>query len=346
MLIIGCDFHPGVQQISFVDRETGEYGQMRLDHKKGEAERYYRSLAGCSVRVGVEATGRMRWFERLLEELGFELWGADPRKVRAAAAHQAKTDKKDAELLLRLLLEDRFPRLWIPSAEQREARQLVLHRHRRVQTRTRAKNQLQALASNEGLRRRVWSQAGQAELKKLALSPWGQVRRQDWLELLAELNQRIDPLDEALVKQAQQRPEIQLLMTHRGVGPVVATALVVTLGDPRRFASSKQVAAYLGLVPQENSSGQGRQRLGHITKQGNNLLRGLLVEAAHVAVRWEPEWSRKYARLAIKKNRSIAAVAMARCLAVRLWWMWKLGLSYEQRKAQKQESHSHAELLG
>src|SRR5579863_3024572 len=115
MLIIGCDFHPGVQQISFVDRETGEYGQMRLDHKKGEAERYYRSLAGRSVRVGVEATGRMRWFERLLEELGFELWVADPRKVRAAAAHQAKTDKKDAELLLRLLLEDRFPRLWIPA---------------------------------------------------------------------------------------------------------------------------------------------------------------------------------------------------------------------------------------
>ena len=83
--------------------------------------------------------------------------------------------------------------------------------------------------------------------------------------------------------------------------------------------------------------------MGHITKQGNSLLRGLLVEAAHVAVRYEPEWKRKYLHLAMKKNRSIAAVAIARCLAVRLWWMWKLGLNYEQFKKQKQESRSHAE---
>lgn len=343
MLIIGCDYHPSVQQIAVLDQETGEYQELRLEHKKGEAERFYRKLAGQPVRVGVEATGGMRWFERLLCGLGFELWVGDPVKVRAAAARQPKTDKEDARLLLRLLLENRFPRIWMPTLEQRDARQLVLHRHKLVQTRTRAKNQLQALATNEGIQKRVWTQAGQAELKKAALSPWASVRRQDWLELLAELNQRIDPLDEALEQQAEQRPEVQLLMTHRGVGPVVATAFVVTLCDPKRFASSKQVAAYLGLVPQENSSGKGRQRLGHITKQGNNLLRGLLVEAAHVAVRYEPEWKQKYLRLAMKKNRSIAVVAIARCLAVRLWWMWKLGLTYEQYRAQKKESRSHAE---
>jgi transposase len=343
MLIIGCDYHPSFQQISFVDQETGECGNLRLDHKNGEAERFYRKLAGQRVRVGVEATGGMRWFERLLRELGFELWVADPVKVRAAAAHKAKTDKRDADLLLQLLLENRFPRIWVPTVEQRDARQLVLHRHKLVQTRTRAKNQLQALATNEGIQKRVWTRAGQEELKKVALSPWANVRRQDWQELLEELNERIDPLDQALKQQAQQRPEVKLLMTHRGVGPVVATAFVVTLCDPKRFANSKQVAAYLGLVPQENSSGQGRQRLGHITKQGSNLLRGLLVEAAHVAVRFEPEWQRKYLRLAMKKNRSIAAVAMARCLAVRLWWMWKLGLNYEQFRAQKKESRSHAE---
>jgi transposase len=343
MLIIGCDYHPSFQQIAVLDQETGEYQELRLEHKTGEAERFYRKLVGQQVRVGVEATGGMRWFERLLHELGFELWVGDPAKVRAAAARKPKTDKEDARLLLRLLLENRFPRIWVPTVEQRDARQLVLHRHKLVQTRTRAKNQLQSLATNEGILKRVWTQAGQAELKKAALSPWGRVRRQDWLELLADLNQRIDPLDQALEQQAEQRSEVQLLMTHRGVGPVVATAYVVTLCDPKRFANSKQVAAYLGLVPQENSSGKGRQRLGHITKQGNNLLRGLLVEAAHVAVRFEPEWQRKYLRLAMKKNRSIAAVAIARCLAVRLWWMWKLGLNYEQFKAQKKESRSHAE---
>jgi transposase len=284
----------------------------------------------------------MRWFERLMAGLGFELWVGDPAKIRAAAAGKSKTDKRDAELLWRLLVENRFPRIWVPSTEQRDARQLVLHRHRLVQTRTRAKNQLHAIAANEGLypRKRAWSQAGQTELMNLELSPWGNVRRQDWQELLGDLNRRIEPLDQALKLQAAQRPEIRLLTTHPGVGPVVATAYVLTICDPHRFETSKQVAAYLGLVPLEKSSGKGRQRLGHITKQGNSMLRGLLVEAAHIAVRHEPRWKRKYLRLAMKKNRSIAAVAVARCLAIRLWWMWKLGLDYGQIV---RESRSHAE---
>ena len=343
MWIIGCDYHPSFQQVAFVNQITGEHGNLRLDHKSGEAEQFYRALAGQQVCVGVEATGTLGWFERLLQEIGIELWVGDPMKIRTAAARKAKTDKRDAELLLRLLLEKRFPRIWVPTAEQRDARQLVLHRHRLVQARTRAKNQLHAIAANAGLhpKRRVWSQAGQAELMALSLPPWTSVRRQDWQELLGEFNQRIRPLDAALQEQAEQRPEIQLLMTHPGVGPVTATAFVVTLGEVGRFQNSKQVAAYLGLVPLEESSGKGKQRLGHITKQGNSLMRALLTEAAHVAVRQDVQWRRKYVRLAMKKNRSIAAVAIARNLAVRLWWMWKLGLDYGQLK----ESRSHAEQL-
>lgn len=341
MWIIGCDYHPSFQQIDFVNQETGECGNRRLDHKSGEAEQYYRGLAGQQVRVGMEATGSMRWFERLLGELGIELWVGDPARIRAAAARKPKTDKLDAKRILRLLLKDDFPIIWRPSLEVRDARQLVSHRHRLVQTRTRAKNQLQAIARNEGLfaKRRVWCQAGQSELMALPLSRWGTVRRQDWLELLGELNQRIEPLDQALQRQAEERAEVKLLMTHPGVGPVVATAYVLIIGDPTRFATSRKLAAYLGLVPLEDSSGKGRQRLGHITKQGNSMLRGLLTEAAHIACRYDAQWKRKYVRLSMKKNRSIATVAIARNLAVRLWWMWKLGLDY----GQLQESRSHAE---
>ena len=343
MWIIGCEFHPSFQQIAGMDQTTGEYRRLRLEHKSGEAERFYRGLAGQQVRVGMEATGSTRWFERLLQELGFQLWVGDPTRIRAAAAHKPKTDKRDAALLLQLLLEKRFPRIWVPSQEQRDARQLVLHRRRLVQVRTRAKNQLHALATNEGLypNRRAWTQAGQAELMALPLPPWASIRRRDWQEVLEDLNQRIAPLDRAMQQEAKQRPEVQLLMTHPGVGPVVAMAFVLTLCDPNRFQSSKQVAAYVGLVPLEESSGKGRQRLGHITKQGNTLLRSLLVEAAHIAVRYEPQWRRKFLRLAMKKNRSLATVAVARNLAVRLWWMWKLGLDYGQMK----ESRSHAEQL-
>jgi transposase len=339
MWIIGCDYHAGFQYIAFVNQATGEYGSRRLEHSNGEAEQFYRSLAGQALRVGIESTGGTGWLERLLGELGMELWIGDAARIRAAAAHKQKTDRRDAELLLQLLLEERFPRIWRATAEQQDLRQLLVHRHRLVQMRTRVKNQLQALARNEGMQRkqRLWSEAGQRELLGLSLGPWASVRRSDLLTLLQELDRRMQPLDQNLKQQAEQRPEARLLMTHPGVGPVVSMAFVLTLGDPLRFASSKQVASYLGLVPLERSSG-GRQRLGHITKQGSSLLRGLLVEGARVAAQREPEWKRRYIRLALKKNRSIAAVALARRLGVRLWWMWKLGLTYGQIL----ESHSHA----
>ncbi len=145
-------------------------------------------------------------------------------------------------------------------------------------------------------------------------------------------------LNQAVEAAAEASPVVRCLRQQRGVGPVVGLAYKLTILDPTRFQTSQQVASYLGLIPCERSSG-GKQRLGHISKQGNALLRGLLVEAAHVAVRWEPQWRRQYVRLAMKKNRSIAAVAMARKLAVRLWWLWKSGLASGQIGG----SGSHAE---
>jgi len=137
MLIIGCDYHPGVQQVAFMDTETGEFGERRLEHGEGEAEKFYRDLqqAGIRVRVGMEATGHARWFERLLEELHFEVWIGDPLEIRATRVRKQKTDRYDAQLLLKLLLEDRFPRIWVASWENRDLRQLLWHRHRLVQMR-------------------------------------------------------------------------------------------------------------------------------------------------------------------------------------------------------------------
>jgi Transposase len=156
MIIIGCDYHPGFQQIAFVDTETGELNELRLEHRE-EAEKFYQALAaqGMRVRVGMEASGHARWFERLLAELHFELWSGDAAEIRTKRIRKQKTDRQDAQLILRLLLEDRFPRIWMPSGENRDLRQLLWHRHRMVQTRTRLMNQLQAVALNEGLRRNV-----------------------------------------------------------------------------------------------------------------------------------------------------------------------------------------------
>ena len=116
------------------------------------------------VRVGMEASGHARWFERLVGELQFELWIGDAAEIRTKRVRKQKTDRQDAQLILRLLLEDRFPQIWVPSWENRDLRQLLWHRHRMVQARTRIMNQLQAVALNEGLRckKRLWRERGRA----------------------------------------------------------------------------------------------------------------------------------------------------------------------------------------
>ena len=166
MLIIGCDYHPAFQQIAFVDTDTGELQERRLQHRE-EAEKFYRELAvqGMKVRVGMEASGHARWFERLLAELNFELWIGDAAEIRTKRVRKQKTDRQDAQLILQLMLENRFPEIWVPSGENRDLRQRLWHRHRLVQARTRMMNQLQAVAMNEGVRRKkgLWSKSGRAQ---------------------------------------------------------------------------------------------------------------------------------------------------------------------------------------
>jgi len=333
MLIIGVDYHPSDQYIAFADTETGECGERRLNHSDGEAEKFYRELKqrGLSVRVGMEATGYSRWFERLLTELGIELWIGDAAEIKTRRVRKQKTDRNDAALLLKLLVEDNFPRIWVPGPENRDLRQLLWHRHRLVQMRTRIMNQLQALAMNEGQRRKkkLWSEQGRAQLEKLSLAPWASRRRKDLLELLDRMNPSIDELSRAVEREARKWPEALRLMTHPGVGPLTALAFVLIIGTPKRFKCGKQIGSYVGLIPSEDSSA-GHQRLGHITKQGSSILRFLLVEAAQAAARCDSDWRRRYVHLAMSRQRNIAKVAMARRLGVRLYWMWRNGWEYVQ----------------
>jgi len=332
MLIIGCDYHPSFQQIAFIDDETGELRERRLMHRE-EAEQFYRALAtsGAEVRVGMEASGHARWFERLLAELKVELWTGDAAKIRAKRVRKQKTDRQDAQHILRLMLKDDFPKIWVPSWENRDLRQLLWHRHRMVQTRTRIMNQLQAAALNEGLRykKKLWRESGRQQLESMPLAPWASRRRSDLLEVLDRIHPTIAELTQAIEQEAEKCPPVQRLMTHPGVGALTAMAFVLIVGEAERFSCGKQIASYLGLVPEEDSSGE-RRRLGHISKQGNSLLRFLLVEAAQVTVRSDGRWRNRFFHLAQRRGRKIAKVAMARKLAIRLYWMWRRGWNYEQ----------------
>jgi len=320
MLIIGCDLHTRKQQVAMLDSETGELVERGLEHANGEARAFYTSLPS-PARVGIEATAPAQWFERRLAELGHELWVGEAAQIRAPVVRQQKTDRNDAGHLLELLLTDHFPRIWIPSAAERDRRPLLRHRHKLVGMRTAVQNQLQALAMSEGVcrRRKLWSARGRAELESLAWGPWGSRRRDELVKLLDQLEASLEPQDRAVEKEAKGSAEAVRLMSPWGVGPVTALAFVLTLGPVERFRRSKQVVSYLGLNPREHSSG-GRQRLGSISKQGNTMLRWLLVEAGQTAARFDPELRRKYQRLKFRRGSSVAKVAIARTLAVRLYW--------------------------
>jgi transposase len=321
-----------MQQIAWVDKETGECGERRLRHR-AEAEEFYGQVKGKQVRVGIEATGHSRWFERMLAELNFELWIGDPAEIRAKRVRKQRNDRFDAQHILKLMLEGTFPRIWVPTPENRDLRQLVWHRHRLVGMRTRVMNQLQAVAMNEGIRRKkgLWSEKGRQQLESLSLMPWTARRRQELLQLLDQLDPNIDELNQAIEHEAECIPEVKLLMSHPGVGPITALAFVLVLGTPERFGCGKQVASYLGLIPCEESSSE-RWRLGHITKQGNKLLRFLLGQSAQSAARCEEQWHQQYAHLSMRRNKLIAKVALARKLSVRLFWMWRKGWDYQQLK--------------
>jgi len=286
---------------------------------------------GQQVRIGMEASGQAQWFERLLADLQFELWVGDAAKIHSKRVRKQKTDRQDAQLILNLMLKDDFPKIWVPSWENRDLRQLLWHRHRMVQARTRIMNQLQAVALKEVLRckKRLWRDRGRQQLESFQLARWASRRRCDLLELLDRLNPTITELTQAIEQEVQKYPETQRLMTHPGVGPLTALAFVLIIGETERFQCGKQVASYLGLVPLEDSSGS-RRRLGHITKQGSSMLRFLLVEAAQVTARSLPEWRSQYFHLMMRRGRKIAKVALARKLAVRLYWMWRKQWDYEQ----------------
>jgi len=330
MKIVGCDLHTRYQQIAMLDEETGELIERRLEHANGEAREFYTSLSG-PVRVGIEATGHTRWFERLLAELKQELWMGDAARIRAAEVRKQKTDARDAALLLELLVSGRFPRLWRPSSGERDLRQLLWHRQKLVWMRNAVGNQLHALAMSEGIcrKKQLFSKKGRIALEGLNLDPWASRRRQELLHLLDQLDASLKTFNQAVSEQAAQRRDAERLMTHPGIGPVTSLAFVLIVGPVTRFQRSKQLVSYLGLNPQEHSSG-GRQRLGAISKQGNPMLRGLLVEAGHTAARLDAELRQDYQRLRLRRGGSVAKVAIARKLAVRMYWMLRREINYTQ----------------
>jgi len=345
MKIVGCDLHARQQSLAMMDTETGEFTEKTLLHEGNAVREFYAAL-GSPVLVGIEATGAMQWFLELLEELDIKYRVGHPAKIRAQETRKQKHDRRDAGLLLRLLSEDRFPEIWMPSSEQRDLRTLLRDRDQWVRMRSRVQHTLQGIALNHALRkgRGLWNAAGQSALQALSLPPYTAQRRNQLLGMYGYLQKRIQQLDQEVESQARERLQARRLMTHPGVGPVTALATEVFLGDASRFTTGKEVASYIGMIPCERSSGK-RQRLGKLTKEGNKLLRYLWTEATMRAVEKDEELNRFYRRKLVQKGMGKARIAVARKLGIRLWIMLSDQIDYAEfcrRGHLRQKGKAHA----
>jgi transposase len=330
MQIVGCDLHARQQTLAILDTATGTLRERVLEHTDNNVREFYQGLNG-PVRVGIEAGSPMHWFLELMEELDIECVVGNPVQIRAHEPRKQKNDRRDARLILELLLDGRFPAIWMPSVEQRDIRALLHYRHQWVRIRTRLQNALQSIALNHGLRRgsTLWSRNGIETILDMPLPKYASQRRDSLVHLYRQLQEDIDALDRQVSAVAESRPKARLLMSHPGVGPITALATEVYIGDPERFPDGKALSAYVGMIPSEHSSA-GRQRLGAMSKQGNALLRFLWCEAVGHAVSKDEQLKRFYRRKFAQKGLGKAKVAAARKLGIRLWIMLRDNIDYAE----------------
>jgi transposase len=327
---IGVDLHVRTQTVCWVDTADDKEHQVTLDHERDDVRAFYSRFAAPAL-LGVEASGYALWFHRLIEETGHRLLVGDALAIRQFARRRQKNDRRDAQLLLDLLLHGDFPAVHVPPPASRDVLALLRYRHRLVRMRTMLRNGLQAVALSHRLRLgpRLFTARGQQQFAALPLSAAFAAQRQHSLVLLESLAAQIRAVEEQLAARAQNEVRVLRLRTHPGVGLLTALAVVHTLEPVTRFDRARRVAAYCGLDPKEHSSGD-TQRFGHISKQGNRLLRFLLIEAAYTAVRDDEDLRRFYARLASRKNGAIAMVAVARKLVLRLYRMLREQIDYHE----------------
>jgi len=329
-LYIGVDFHPHQQSVSYSESGTGKMFQTKLRHNPELVRRFYEQFKGAVV--GIEASGMACWFEQLMHDLGHELRVGNPHLIRARARSRHKSDRRDADLILDLLVKDEFPALWRRPPESQAILELLRFRRAIVTQRTGVCNRLQALAHAAGLpKRKLQSKRARRALLEAALSETQSFQRAQLFELLDELTARINLVEQLLKEQAETDERVRLVRSHTGVGLLSGLAVVHTLGDVRRFASSKHAVAFAGLDPLERSSA-GKIRTGAISKAGSPLLRELLGHAMHAAVRFDGELKAFYKRLARRRSKSIAKVAATRKLLIRLFIMLRDEIDYQEFK--------------
>ncbi len=325
---IGVDFHPYEQSVAYADDRDGEIVYKRFLHSDKKSIKAFYRKCGTDAVIGVEATGCLWWFEKMLVDGGQKLGIGDPRMIRRVALSRHKNDFRDAETILDLLLRGQFPAIVPRSEKSREVLDLLNYRQSLVQKRTSVANQLQAFARQKGMAR--FRMPAVKARKKLIEEPTGDVETlllNSRLELFDHLTKEIKALEARLEEMAEQEDRAKLLMTHPGIGVINALALAHTLGDVRRFRRKEEVVAFVGLDPLEKSSGQ-KKRIGQISKHGSRLVRHLLGQAAQASR--DKKIRQFYLQVSRRRGRPKAKVAAARKLLINCYVMLRDGINYEE----------------
>lgn len=325
---IGVDFHPYEQSVAFASDADGEICYRRFLHSDKETIRAFYRKIGKDTIIGVEATGCLWWFEKMLAASGQKLEIGDPRMIRRVALSRHKNDFRDAETILDLLMRGQFPSIVPRCDESREVLDLLHYRQTLVQKRTSMANQLQAFARQKGLAKfRMPAAKGRKELVDASVTDVDSLLVNSRLELFGHLTDAIKAVEARLQPMAESDERARLLMTHPGVGVMNALALVHTLGDVRRFRRKEEVVAFVGLDPLEKSSGE-KKRMGQISKHGSRLVRHLLGQAAQACR--DQRIRTFYSQVSRRRGRPKAKVAAARKLLINCYIMLREGIGYEE----------------
>ena len=343
---VGLDVHQKRSSVCILDRDGKQVKRLEV---RGSWAQVVQAVAQVPAPFSVcyEAScGYGHLYERL-SPLARHVAVAHPGQLRLIYKSKRKNDRVDAAKLAKLLYLDLVPRVHVPRADVRAWRALITYRHKLVSKRVGVKNQIRALLRGLGVvapsGKRLWSNKGLAWLKQQALGESDALRRDMSLEELDEVNRKIRRVEKELNRRADAHPGVTLLKTIPGVGVRTAEAIVAHLDDVGRFSRSKQVGSYFGLVPCQDQSA-GRDRLGHITKDGPPAVRKLLCEAAWQGIRRSPALEAFFERVTRGEpgRRKIALVATAHHLARVMAAMLRSGEVWREHRSKDGESEGRA----
>ena len=271
--------------------------------------------------VALEATANTWWAYDCLAAHAGRVLVVNPIKTRLIAQARINTDELSAEALARLLQSNFISEVWVPDERTRGYRQLISHRIRLVQEATRLKNRIHAILHRQQIRSpycNLFSHASRAWLEKIDLAEVEKLLLRQNLQLLKSTEDALAEIESLLARLAQEDERVPILMQIPGINVFGGLAILAEIGEISRFASPKKLSSYAGLVPSVHRSGQ-KNSSGPITKAGRSRLRWVLVEAAHVAVRYDPQLGRFFYRLRARKGTNVAVVATARKMLVIIW---------------------------